>query len=54
MGPISQDMSRPDSGPSILNFGFAFTCDGDALTVKGIYGLSHKETPHIRVAGPEE
>jgi hypothetical protein len=53
LGPIAQDLSRPDAGPSTDSNGMAFTCRENDLAVQGVYGLSHKETTHVRVAVPE-
>jgi hypothetical protein len=53
IGPIAQDMSNPDAGPSIDSHGFAFACRGNDLVLEGLYGLSHKEMQHVRVVEPE-
>lgn len=53
IGPIAQDLSQPDDGPSVTSHGFAFTCREDDLLLQGLYGLSHKETAHVRAVAPE-
>jgi hypothetical protein len=53
IGPIAQDMSKADDGPSAATNGMAFMCRENDLTVQGVYGLSHKETDHVRVVVPE-
>jgi hypothetical protein len=52
IGPVSQVVGGDQGSPSGLPSGFAFTCEGDALTVMGIYGLSHREAAHTRIAAP--
>jgi hypothetical protein len=43
------DMTPADAGPSIENSGFAYTCNGDAMTLQGLYGLLSPEAAHTRV-----
>lgn len=52
IGPVSQTMTGNDDGPTSLPSGFAFTCEGDSLTVLGIYGLSTYEATHTRIPVP--
>jgi hypothetical protein len=50
MGPVTHTQEGADAGPSIGSNGFAFTCDGDALTIRGIYGVSSAEATYLRFA----
>ncbi len=50
IGPVVQNQSGPDAGPSRPTNGFAFTCDKDALTIQGVYGTSTAEATYLRFA----
>lgn len=50
IGPVVQNQSGPDAGPSRASNGFAFTCDKDALTIQGLYGTSTAEATYLRFA----
>jgi hypothetical protein len=50
IGPMRQERTLPESGPSVESGGFAYQCTDRTLNIKGVYGLSHREYDHLRSA----
>jgi hypothetical protein len=52
IGPMVQDLSGAYPGPATEETGLAFTCDGNRLTVQGMFDLLHGQAGHSRVSLP--
>lgn len=52
IGPVTQNLSKAEDPPNTRSSGFAYQCTADALTVRGIVGISENAATHNRFGGP--
>jgi hypothetical protein len=49
VGPMVQDLSGAYPGPSTEANGIAFACEGDSLSIQGVFDLLQNQAEHVRV-----